>query len=378
MPRLSCLLFACILAPVAVAAEPLADAVKPFVEKGTLAGAVMLVADKDKTLAVEAAGYSDVAGKVPLKTDSVFWIASQSKPVTGAALMILVDEGKVKLDDPAGKYLPEFNDVWVATEVDKDRKVLRRPSRAITVRDLMNHTSGLPFASAAEQPTLDGLPLRTAVKTYAMTPLVTDPGTKYAYSNAGINAGARIVEVVSKMPFEDFLDKRLFAPLGMTDTTFWPSEAQVKRLAKAYKPGKDKNGLEETLIGQLQYPLTARTNRHPMPAGGLFSTAEDVSRFCRMALNGGTLDGKRVLSEEAVKEMTRQTVAPEAKGSYGVGWSLGGGTFGHGGALSTNMTVDPKKGRVYVWLVQHAGYPGDGGKAYDAFRKAADEHFGGK
>ncbi len=376
--RLSALL-AFVFAPFAVAADkPLAAAVQPFVERGNLAGAVMLVADKDKTLALEAAGYSDVAAKTPLTTDAVFWIASQSKPVTGAALMILVDEGKVKLDDPAGKYLPEFNDIWVAAEKEKDRVVLKRPTRPVTVRDLMNHTSGLPFASAAEQPTLDGLSLRVAVKTYAMTPLLTEPGAKYAYSNAGINAGARVVEVVGKMPFEEFLDTRLFAPLGMKDTTFWPTAAQVKRLAKAYKPGKDKSGLEEMKIGQLQYPLSERSRRYPMPAGGLFSTAEDVSRFCRMVLNGGTLDGTRVLSEEAVKEMTRQTVAPDAKGSYGVGWAVGGGTVGHGGALATNMTVDAKKGRVTVWLVQHAGFPGDGAKAQEAFRKAADATFGGK
>ena len=241
----------------------LAPALKPFVESHSLAGAVVLVANKDKVLDLEAVGYSDVASKTPMKTDAVFWIASQSKPITAAALMILVDEGKVKLDDPVAKYLPEFRDLWVATERDNDHILLKRPSRPITVREILSHTSGMPFASAMEQPTLDGLSLRDAVKSYAMTPLQSEPGTKYQYSNAGINTAGRIIEVVGGMPYEDFLQKRLFDPLGMKDTTFWPDDAQLKRLAKSYKPNSAKNDLEETTVGQLQYPLNDRKRRYP-------------------------------------------------------------------------------------------------------------------
>ena len=122
--------------------------------------------------------------------------------------MILVDEGKIALDDPVAKYLPEFRDLWVAAERDGEHVLLKRPKRPITVRDVLSHTSGMPFSSAMENPTLDGLPLRVAVKSYAMTPLQTEPGTKYAYSNAGINTAARILEVVSGMPYEEFLQKR--------------------------------------------------------------------------------------------------------------------------------------------------------------------------
>jgi CubicO group peptidase (beta-lactamase class C family) len=354
----------------------LAATLRPFVDRGELAGVVVLVADREKVLALEAAGYADVGAKTPLKPDALFWIASQSKPVTAAALMILVDEGKVRLDDPVGKYLPEFNDVWVAAEKDKEHVLLRRPARPVTVRDLLSHTSGLPFQSAAEGPQLDRLPLWAAVRTYATTPLGSDPGTKYAYSNAGINTAGRIIEVVSGMPYEEFLQKRLFGPLEMADTTFWPTDSQVRRLAKAYRPGKGGAGLEETAIGQLQYPLTERVRRFPMPAGGLFSTAADVARFCRMVLNGGTLDGKRLLSEAAVKEMTSRQTPGSLKESYGLGWSVGGGTYGHGGAFATNMTVDPKRGLVYVYLVQHAGFPGGGAKAQAAFRAAAEATFG--
>src|SRR4051812_445579 len=276
--------------PVASAEEPpssktIAAALQPFVEHHTLAGAVVLVADKDKVLSVDAVGFADVAADKPMRPDAVFWIASMSKPITAAALMMLVDEGKVGLDDPIDKYLPEFKDQWLAVEQDKEHVLLKRPKTPVTVRHVLSHTSGMPFKSAMEQPTLDLLPLRDAVRSYALTPLQSEPGTKYQYSNAGINTAGRIIEVVSGMAYEDFLDRRLFGPLGMRDTTFWPSEEQTARLAKAYRPNREKTGLEETKIGQLQYPLKDR-KRYPMPGGGLFSTADDVSRFCQMVLAG--------------------------------------------------------------------------------------------
>jgi CubicO group peptidase (beta-lactamase class C family) len=358
------------LAPVR-GAEPgpgkgLAAVLQPFVDRHEVAGAVVLVADKDRVLALESVGYADLAAKRPLKTDALFWIASQSNPITAAALMMLVDEGKVKLDDPAEKYLPELKEV---------RFNGARPKTPITVRMLLSHTSGMPFKSAAETPTLDGLTLKDAIASYAKTPLQSEPGTKYSYSNAGINTAGRIIEVVSGMPYEQFLDTRLFGPLGMKDTTFWPSDEQLARLAKAYKPTRDKKDLEETQIGQLRYPLTDR-KRQPMPAGGLFSTATDVARFCQMLLNGGTFQGKRLLSEAAVQEMTTRQTGAALKDMYGLGLSVAGGAFGHGGAFATNMTVDPKRGLITVFMVQHQGFPGDGGKAGGVFRGAALEQFG--
>src|SRR5262249_4277776 len=157
-------------------------------------------------------------------------------------------------------------------------------------------------------------------KSYAMTPLVFEPDSKYQYSNAGINTAGRILEVVSGMPYETFLDKRLFGPLGMKDTTFWPNEEQLTRLAKSYRPNAAKTELEEIKITQLKYPLGDR-QRQPMPAGGLFSTASDVGRFCQMVLNGGTFQGKRYLSEDAVKQMTSKQTSEAVKESYGLGWS---------------------------------------------------------
>jgi CubicO group peptidase (beta-lactamase class C family) len=198
----------------------------------------------------------------------------------------------------------------------------------------------------------------------------------YQYSNAGINTAARIIEVVAGQPFEKFLHERLCQPLGMRDTTFWPSAEQAVRIAKAYKPGPGNKGLEETTIGQLHYPLTDRTECFPMPAGGLFATAHDVARFYRMLLNGGQLDGKRYLSEAAVKQLTSRQTPPELKESYGFGFGVGKTFFGHGGAYSTNSSADTERGLVFVWLVQRAGFPGSGAKAQEAFKKAAIDTFG--
>ena len=363
-----------VLAPLSAqdSTKPIVAALQPFVDRHVLAGAVTLVADKDKILDVETVGYSDIAAKTLMGADSIFWIASQSKPITAAALMMLVDEGKVDLDDPVEKYLPEFKGQML--QVGKEMK---SPSHPITVREVLSHTSGLPFATKVEHPTLDGVSLKEAAASYAATPLKFEPGKDYAYSNAGINTAGRIIEVVSGMPYEEFMDKRLFGPLGMKDTTFWPNEAQLKRLAKGYRPTKDKMGLEETTVSQLQYPLNDR-KRHPMPAGGLFSTAEDVARFCQMALNRGTFQGKRILSEKAVAEMTKRQTGADLKTSYGLGWSVGGGTFGHGGAWATNMSVDTKRGLITVFLVQHNGFPGDGGQAQGVFSKTAMQKFAGK
>jgi CubicO group peptidase (beta-lactamase class C family) len=383
--------FCLVLARGAEPAKSLARVLQPFVDSHTLAGAVTLVASKDQMLSLEAVGYADVAAQQPMQTDALFWIASQSKPMTATALMMLVDEGKVKVEDPVEKYLPEFKGQMLAVEQDQDHVLLTKPARPITVKDVLSHTSGLPFMSRVE-PKIDTFPLRAAVLTYALTPLRFQPGSKYEYSNAGINTAGRIIEVVSGQPYAEFMAKRLFQPLGMKDTTFWPTAEQLKRLAKSYKPAAGGMGLEETPISQCTYPLNA-PQRGPSPAGGLFSTATDVSIFCRMILNGGVYGGKRYLSEAATKQMTAtQTgeLLDKGKGEngYGLGWSTtrkaaGGGdsvlpgACGHGGAYATHMWIDPQRQLITIFMVQHAGYPGkEGGKIQPAFTKAAVETFG--
>ncbi len=357
-------------------ARPIAPQLQPFVDAHVLAGAVTLVASKDKVLDLSSVGFADVAAKKQMPADALFWIASMSKPITAAALMILVDEKKVNVDDPVEKYLPEFKGQMVIAEKDEAHMLLKKPVHPIRVRDVLSHTSGLPFKSAIEVPTLDLFPLATRVRSYAAEPLLHEPESKYLYSNAGINTAGRIIEVVSGMKYEQFLDKRLFQPLGMKDTTFWPNAEQISRLAKSYKANKDKSDIEETPVGQLLYPLDDRVHREPMPAGGLFSTAADVARFGQMLLRSGELDGKRVLSEAAVKMMSSRQTPAALKDSYGFGLAVNGPTFGHGGAYSTNVSVDSQFGLVLVFMVQNAGWRNDDGKKIQpAFTKAAMDAF---
>lgn len=379
IPRLSFLLLAVTAAVLhAERPRPIAATLQPYVDDKVLAGAVTLVMDKDKVLDVTTVGWADVAAKKPMAEDAMFWIASMSKPITATAFMMLVDEGKVSLDDPVEKFLPEFKGQMVVAEKDAEHVLLKKPKHPITVRNVLSHTSGLAFKSAVENPTLDMLPLRTAVLSYAAQPLEFEPDTKYQYSNAGINTAARIIEVITGMSYEDFMQQRLFTPLGMKDTTFWPSEAQEKRIALSYKPNADKTDIEAVPVSQLHYPLHERI-RQPMPAGGLYSTAADVAVFCQMLLNGGQLHGKRYISEAALKQLqTKQT--GEGLTPYSLGYALSGTAFGHGGAHATNMTIDPAKGIAMVFMVQHTGgwRTEEGKKIGSVFLKEAAERFGKK
>ncbi len=373
------------------------DVLTPFVQHEELAGAVALVANREKVLSVTAVGFADIEAKKPMKEDSLFWIASQSKAMTAIAVLMLVDEGKIALDDPVEKYLPEFKGQRVAgpkpvakPELKDKKKGKEAEAKAapasepepiaaihpITIREVLSHVSGLPFKSEEEKPTLDGLPLAEAVKTYAKAPLATQPGSHYQYSNAGINTAARVLEVVSGIPYEEFMQKRLFGPLGMKDTTFWPNAEQVSRLAKTYKPDATKKKLVLGGLGQLQADLTDHQHRFPMPAGGLFSTANDVSQFCRMLLNRGELDGRRYISMKSFEALSVRQTPPNIKESYSFGLSVSPDGFGHGGAQATSMDIRTKNGIVVIWMVQHQGFPGAGNKAQGEYKNWAIREFG--
>ena len=352
----------------------LISVLQPFVDSHSLAGAVTLVASAEDVLDVGAIGWADIAGGRPMQEDALFWIASMTKPITATALMLLVDAGTVRLDDPVERYLPEFTDLWLAVERDAEHVLLRRPSRQITVRDLLSHTSGLPFCTLAELPTMDQVNLRLRTRTYAMAPLDFDPGSRFQYSNAGINLAGRIIEVVSGQAYETFLDERLLGPLGMTDTTFWPTPRQLERLATSYRPDAAKTGLEAMPIAQLAYPLHDRS-RTPMPAGGLFSTAGDMARFGRMIFNGGVWKGRRLICEGAVAQMLTRQSYPAVKDTWGLGWWTDGAKWGHGGAHATNLEIDSRTGLLLVYMVQHAGFPNNGGEAHPTFRAAAEARF---
>ena len=346
---------------------PSVKILQPYLDKREIAGAVVLIANRERVLDREMVGYSNIADHTLMRPNTMFWIASMSKAMTAAAVMMLVDEGMISLDDPVEKYLPEFKAQMVSAESVAsppgsrtgasssdskrgDAEKLEPLKHPITIRELLSHTAGLRFSSKRETPALDLHPLKTAVESYAAEPLESQPGEKYSYSNEGFNIAGRIVEVVSGMPFEEFLQQRLFTPLGMRDTTFWPDEEQIKRLAQSYESGS----LRAVPIDQLKYPLNDRRHRFPIPAGGLFSTADDVARFCQMMLNDGTFEGKRYLSEKAIRLITTKETGSRVDKNYGLGWNVGFGFYEHSGAYKTDMKVDVRRDLIVVLMVQHA------------------------
>ncbi len=336
---------------------------QPLVDEYAIPGAVTVVATKDKILDLSAVGWANVEEQKPMKKNTLFWVASQSKPVTAAAFMTLVDEGKVSPDDPVSKYIPEFSKMMVETP-----EGLKEAQNPILLRHLLTHFSGLPFAVPAENPTLDLIPLEERVKEYAKWPLASEPGTRGNYSNAGINTIGRVIEVVSGKPYMQFVQERILTPLKMTDTTFIPNKKQLERLAESYKTDEGKTLLIRSRIGQLRYPLDDET-RQPVPAGGLFSTAEDMLKFCQMMANKGTFKGKKIMSEEAAETMIL--------GGFGLHYDQQNGTFGHAGAFDTNMTVWLFKDMITIYLVQRDGsWPEKGNEAQKLFNEAAQKTWG--
>ncbi len=334
--------------------------VRAYVEAGEVAGVVALVADAGRVLHLEAVGLADREAGTPLKTDSIFWIASMTKPVTGTAVLMLQDQGKLSVEDPVGKYVPELAHLKTAEGVE----------HTVTVRHLLTHTSGMGELSEDEARACRTL--ADVIPHYAAKPLQFAPGSRWQYCQSSINTAARIVERVSGLSFPEFLERRLFRPLGMRDTTFYLSPAQRQRLAKSYLRTPD-GKLAETEIFILLGREPTDRNRFPAANGGLFSTAADYSRFARMILNRGALDGKRYVKPESVALMTSlQTGDLEAGFTPGTGWGLGWcvvrepqgvtamlspGTFGHGGAYGTQAWIDPVKERIFLLLVQRADFP---------------------
>ncbi len=356
---------------------------RSFVEDGTISGAVTIVADPHRVLSLNTVGAADLRSQKPMRADSLFWIASMTKPIAAIAVLMMQDEHRLNVEDPVEKYLPEFKNQWLIQEKSSNTVTLIRPARPIIIRDLLTHTSGL---ADAPSPRTDAT-LAELVMAYSQLPLRFPPGSKWEYCNSGINTLGRIVEVVSGQRIENFFQRRIFNPLRMKDTTFWPTPSQARRLARTYQPGKDGNGLEATEIFFIKGELSDR-RRTPLPAGGLFSTASDVTLLYQMILNGGTLDGKRLLSRESVGLMTRTQTGDLKTGfTEGMSWGFGfqvvkepqgitamlsTGTFGHGGAYATQSWADPKKDLIYVLMIQRAGFPnGDNSPVRQAFQETA-------
>jgi CubicO group peptidase (beta-lactamase class C family) len=361
-----------VLAPAQSPADPqklaaVKAGMQKFVDSNDIAGAVAVVGRKDGVLALDAVGYRDLAAKEPMQKDTLFRIASMTKPVTAIGVMILVDEGKLSVEDEIAKHLPEFAGQMLR---DPETKELRKPARPVKVRDLLTHTSGLASNYPKEMADVYSKRDRTLAETTAAVaklPLQFEPGSKWSYCNPGIDTLGRLIEVLSGKSFEEFTKTRIFDPLGMTDTVFYPTADQLKRLAVTY--GKDKDGKlvagPNTLIGLPKEP------KHPIPAGGLVSCAADLSKLYRMMLHKGELDGKRILSTKSHADLTRTQTGDIKTGfvdgmSFGYGWAvvkepkgvtavLSPGTYGHGGAFGTQAWVDPTQDLFVVLLIQRTG-----------------------
>ena len=325
------------------------DAMQAFVDKGEISGAVTLVGRRGKIVHLGAVGLADIETNKPMKKFALFSIASMTKPVVATAVMILQDEGKLTVDDKVSKYIPAFANGKLASG--------DMPKREITIRDCLTHTAGLAG------PQIFQGSLKEAVDELAGRPLAFEPGEKWQYS-PGLNVAGRIVEIVSGQPLQDFLKTRLFKPLGMQQTTFFPSKRQIKRVATLYGPGDADNSLQPEVgfLGDLS------KIQAPNPSGGLISNARDMYRFYRMVLSGGKFRKKRVVSASAIKQMTSPQTGDLETGftpgnCWGLGWCivrepqgvsamLSEGTFGHGGAFGTQGWVDPKTETIYVLMIQ--------------------------
>ena len=315
---------------------------------------------------IDAVGFQDLESNKPMRTDSIFQIMSMTKPVTAVGIMILMEEGRLALSDPVEKHLQEFRNQWVLDSSSDDKaRTLHRPARPITIRDLLTHTSGmlrwLPEWTKEFDPILLK-PLSEVVSMAAQYPLEFEPGSKWQYSaSAAFATLGRIIEVVSDQPYERFMEERILRPLGMKDSFFFPPPDRHARIASVYvmEEGKLK---KRTPIGNGDLYRTGAKN--PFPEGGLYSTAQDLAAFYQMMLNGGALNGKRILSRSTVDLMT----ADHTKGlntSFGLGWAVvretgalplaSEGTFSHGGAFGTFGWIDRKKDLVGVFLVQRPG-----------------------
>ena len=365
-------------------------AMQGFVDRKEVSGIVTLVTREMRTADMHAVGFQDVESKTPMRTDTIFRIASMTKPITSVAIMMLYEEGKLLLTDPVSKFIPAFKSMQVL-EQGAEKPVPAR--RQISIRDLLTHRSGLTYGFINGGPVgsgyrksgvIDGLSTTAmttaeAIDKLAGEPLVAQPGSAYNYSLSTDVLG-RVVEVASGMPFEAFLRERIFKPLKMTDTDFSVPESKWSRTATVYSPDgsggirpmRDPESFGNTVMSPIAYYKSPKT--YFSGGAGLVSTAADYARFGHMLLNGGMVDGVRLLSPKTIELMTvshtgdlgNLPVAGPGRG-FGLGFfvvtdlatsqTLGSeGMFGWSGIYGTTFWVDPKERLVAIMMVQR--YPG--------------------
>jgi len=361
--------------------DRLTTAMQGYVDDGLLSGVVTMASRGNKIVHYESVGYRDVEAQAPMTPDTIFRIYSMTKPVTGAALMILYEEGKFKLSDPVGKYIPELADLQVFAGVDDDGNMITEPAdHSMTIRELMSHTGGLSYGIFAqsgvdtayvEAGILDANDTNAEfVAKLGQIPLKHQPGSRWEYSVA-VDVQGYLVEVLSGQTFGEFLNDRLFEPLGMTDTDFHVPEEKLNRFAQMYVYGP-----EGQLIPSEMFPTADFTVDMAFESGGggLVSTANDYMRFSQMLLNGGELDGKRILAPLTVALMSRDQTPKGMEGPmsgagngtvFGLDFavivdpveaeSYSAGEYYWGGAAGTWFWIDPVEDVVFIGMIQQAG-----------------------
>ena len=358
------------------------EVLQPYVNSGQLAGAIS-VFYKDGVQETCCIGYADVAAKRPIRMDNVFMQCSQTKGFCGVTIAKLVEEGRLSLDDPVAKYLPEFKELWVLDSEKDGVKTLHKAKNILTVRMVLNHTGGFPFEISAKRSDVrgggwsGGAPLRQTASIAAASPLLFEPGTRETYSNTGIDIGAAIVEVITGMKWEQYLKQEVLDPLGMKSTWFWPTDKQLKKKIELYEYKKDAPAVWREEMDWEQRPYND-SHVFPSAGAGLWTTANDQLKFYKMLMNLGVSDnGVRILKEETVKNILARSTRPEGLGGYSLGLSAPvedneDAWFGHGGAWGTNCSINWHKKELRLWVIQSAGGPQPWSSEVD---KAAEKFF---
>ena len=349
------------------------DALEPYVKSGELPGAISILY-KDGVQETCCIGFADVATGRPITLDSPFMQCSQTKGFCGVTVAKLVEEGKLSLDDPVSKYLPEFKELWILTEQTGDTKTLKKAKNELTIRMCLNHTGGFPFEICAKRPDIrgggwsGGAPLRQTATIAAASPIMFEPGTKEMYSNTGIDIAAAVVAEVTGMKWEDYLKKEILDPLGMTSSTFVPTDEQLSRKIELYQYVESKPAVYVSENGNQQRPYND-SHVFASAGAGLWTTARDQLKFYKMLMNLGMGDnGVRVLKEETVKNLLAVSSRPKGMGGYSLGLAapeVDGENewFGHGGAWGTHCIVNWHKRQLKLWVIQSNGGPQPWGTA---------------
>lgn len=357
------------------------DALMPFVQSGQLPGAIN-VFYKNGIQETTCVGYADVAAKRPITMNDVYMQCSQTKGFCGVTIAMLIEEGKISLDDPVSKYLPEFRELWVLKSNQDGVKTLVKVKNTLTIRMVMNHTGGFPFEICAKQGNIKGggwsggAPIRQTAAIAAASPLLFEPGTKVKYSNTGIDIGAAIVEVVTGQRWEDFLKERVLIPLGMNSSSFRPTDRQLETQVEMYDCVKDAPAKYRRQNNMQQRPYNG-PNVFASAGAGLWTTANDQLKFYKMLMNLGVGDnGARILKEETVRELLAKSTRPKGMGGYSLGLTAPeedqeNSWFGHGGAWGTNCMVNWHRKELKLWVVQLCGKP----RPWDKARAAAEKKF---